>query len=68
MKLKNRRKKEATQHGIKYRVTMCVVVMALWIAFCVWVRSWLGVIVLPFIYDAYITKKIPWSWWKNPAS
>ncbi|MDY3062544.1 MAG: signal peptidase I [Bacteroidaceae bacterium] len=44
---------------------MCVVVMALWIAFCVWVRSWLGVIVLPFIYDAYITKKIPWSWWKN---
>lgn len=65
MKLKNRRKKEATQHGIKYRVTMCVVVMILWIAFCVWVRSWLGVIVLPFIYDAYITKKIPWSWWKN---
>ncbi|MGN1214338.1 MAG: signal peptidase I [Bacteroidaceae bacterium] len=44
---------------------MCVIVMALWIAFCVWVRSWLGVIVLPFIYDAYITKKIPWSWWKN---
>ena len=65
MKLKNRRKKEATQHGFKYRVTMCVVVMILWIAFCVWVRSWLGVIVLPFIYDAYITKKIPWSWWKN---
>lgn len=63
--MKKKRKKEAVQHGIKYRIAMCAIVMALWIAFCVWVRSWLGVIVLPFIYDAYITKKIPWSWWKN---
>ncbi|MGN1235991.1 MAG: S26 family signal peptidase, partial [Bacteroidaceae bacterium] len=63
--MKKKRKKEAVKHGIKYRIAMCVIVMALWIAFCVWVRSWLGVIVLPFIYDAYITKKIPWSWWKN---
>lgn len=33
--------------------------------FLVWLRSWLGLIVLPFIFDAYITHKIPWTWWKK---
>lgn len=33
--------------------------------FLVWIKSWWGVIVIPFIYDAYITKKIPWTWWKD---
>ena len=38
--------------------------------FLVWVKSWWGLIVLPFIFDIYISKKIPWSFWKkskNPA-
>lgn len=46
------------------------VVLVLYLLFLVWVRSWLGLVVLPFIFDAYITKKIPWTWWKsskNPA-
>ena len=41
------------------------VVLALYIAFLVWVKSWLGVVVIPFIYDIYITKKIKWQWWKE---
>ena len=28
-------------------------------------RSWLGLVVVPFIFDAYITKKIPWTWWRK---
>lgn len=31
----------------------------------VWVESWLGLIVVPFIFDVYITKKIHWQWWKD---
>src|SRR5574344_169106 len=41
------------------------VVLALYLLFLIWVKSWLGLIVVPFIFDSYITKKIPWSWWKR---
>ena len=40
-------------------------VLTLYIAFLIWVKSWLGIIVIPFIYDVYITKKIKWQWWKE---
>jgi signal peptidase I len=29
------------------------------------VKSWWGLLVVPFIYDVYITKKIKWQWWKE---
>lgn len=32
------------------------IVLLLYIVFLVWLRSWLGVVVIPFIFDAYITK------------
>lgn len=38
---------------------------ALYIAFLVWIRSWWGIIVLPFIFDAYVTRRINWGWWKD---
>ena len=41
------------------------IVTALYLLFLLWVRSWLGLVVLPFIFDAYITKKIPWGWWRK---
>lgn len=41
------------------------IVLILWLAFIIWLRSWLGLIVVPFIFDAYITHKIPWTWWKK---
>ena len=41
------------------------IVLVLYLAFLIWLKSWLGCIVLPFIFDAYITKKIPWTWWKK---
>lgn len=46
------------------------IVLVLWLAFLIWLKSWLGLVVVPFIFDAYITKKIPWTWWrksKNPT-
>ena len=43
----------------------CAIALVLYTAFLIWVKSWLGVIVLPFIFDVYITKKIPWTFWKE---
>lgn len=41
------------------------IVTLLYLAFLVWVKSWLGLIVLPFIFDIYISKKIPWGSGRN---
>lgn len=40
-------------------------VMALYLGFLIWIESWWGLIVVPFIYDVYITRKIRWTWWKD---
>lgn len=48
----------------------CAIAILLYLVFLIWVRSWWGLIVIPFIFDIYITKKISWSFWKrskNPA-
>lgn len=49
----------------KLQWTKFIVVLALYIAFLIWLKSWLGIIVIPFIFDIYITKKIKWQWWKE---
>ena len=51
--------------NMKVQWTKFAIVMVLYIAFLVWLKSWLGIIVIPFIYDVYITKKIKWQWWKD---
>src|SRR5574344_965049 len=42
-----------------------IIVIALYFIFLIWVKSWWGLIVVPFIYDVYISKKIHWTWWKD---
>ncbi len=44
------------------------IVTLLYLLFLIWVRSWWGLIVVPFIFDSYITKKIPWYFWKSSKS
>ncbi|MBR0361257.1 MAG: S26 family signal peptidase, partial [Paraprevotella sp.] len=44
------------------------VVAVLYLSFLFWIKSWWGIIVLPFIYDVYITKYIRWTWWKEAES
>ncbi len=41
------------------------IALTLYLLFLLWVRSWWGLILIPFIVDNYITKFIPWGWWKN---
>lgn len=38
----------------------------LYLAFLYWVGSWWGLLVMPLIYDLYISRKINWSWWREP--
>ncbi len=42
-----------------------IIIAVLYLAFLIWVKSWLGIIVLPFIFDVYISKIIPWGFWKK---
>ncbi len=56
----NRKQKPAPKQWLKLAT-----VLALYLLFLVWVKSWLGLVVVPFIYDVYITKKIRWQWWKD---
>ena len=42
-----------------------IVVLVLYLLFLYWVKSWWGLLVIPFIFDVYITKKIKWQWWKE---
>ncbi len=57
--------KEKEKLNMKWQWTKFVIVLLLYVAFLVWVRSLLGIIVIPFIFDAYITKKIRWHWWRT---
>ncbi len=45
--------------------TKFIVVLVLYLLFLYWVKSWWGLLVVPFIFDVYITKKIKWQWWKE---
>jgi signal peptidase I len=51
--------------NMKKQWTKFIIVLVLYLLFLFWVKSWLGLIVVPFIYDIYITKKIKWQWWKD---
>ena len=57
--------KEKQKLNPKKQWAKFIIVAILYLAFLFWVKSWWGLIVLPFIYDVYITKKIKWQWWKN---
>ncbi len=57
--------KEKAKLNMTKQWTKFIVVLVLYLLFLFWVKSWLGLIVIPFIFDVYITKKINWTWWKD---
>jgi signal peptidase I len=56
-------KKKKLNPKVQWAKFICVLV--LYLLFLYWVKSWWGLLVIPFIYDIYITKKIKWQWWKD---
>ena len=51
--------------NMKVQWAKFIVVLTLYLLFLYWVKSWWGLLVIPFIFDIYITKKIKWQWWKE---
>ena len=37
----------------------------IYILFVVWVDNYLWIIGLPIVFDVFITKFVPWTWWKK---
>ena len=56
-----KKKYQATKSDWAKGIILCI----LYLAFLFWVDAWWGIIVLPFIFDAYVTRLIPWTWWKE---
>ena len=57
--------KKKEKLNMKKQWAKFIVVLVLYLLFLYWVKSWWGLLVIPFIYDVYITKKIKWQWWKE---
>ena len=58
-------KREKKKLNMKVQWAKFICVLVLYLLFLYWVGSWWGLLVVPFIYDVYITKKIKWQWWKD---
>ncbi len=57
--------KDKQESNMKKQWAKFVGVLVLYLLFLLWVESWWGLLVVPFIFDVYISKKIKWTWWKN---
>jgi signal peptidase I len=57
--------KQKEKLNMKVQWIKFAIVLFLYLIFLLWLKSWLGLIVIPFIFDVYITKKIRWQWWKD---
>lgn len=57
--------KEKKELNPRCQWTKFAVATILYLLFLVWVESWWGLIVVPFIFDVYITKKIKCQWWRE---
>jgi len=57
--------KKKEKLNMKVQWAKFIGVLVLYLLFLFWVKSWWGLIVVPFIYDIYITKIIKWQWWKE---
>ena len=57
--------KEKKKLNMKWQWAKFIIVLVLFLLFLYWVKSWWGLLVVPFIFDVYITKKIRWQWWKD---
>ena len=42
-----------------------IAAVVVYILFIVWVQNFWWLFLTPFFFDAFVTKFIPWDWWKN---
>ena len=58
-------KKTITVNPTRKEILKMSTILVLYILFLIWIKSWLGIIVIPFIIDNYTTRIIKWKWWKK---
>ncbi|MCR5360442.1 MAG: signal peptidase I [Bacteroidales bacterium] len=63
-------KKDNQEKGFGRPMTLgekikCVFWSIVVVLFAIWMSSGWPLVLLPFVVDAYWTKFIPWSWWRN---
>ena len=59
------RNKEITVNTDRKALIKMGIILFLYLLFLIWVKSWLGVLVIPFIVDNYTTHIVQWKWWKK---
>lgn len=59
------KKEQEEKHPTKKDWVKFIVYTLLYLLFLYWLNSWWGLIVVPLIFDAYITRKIKWQWWRE---
>ena len=59
------RDKEITVKTDRKALIRMSIILFLYLLFLIWVKSWMGLLVVPFIVDNYTTHLIPWKWWKK---
>ena len=64
----NKKPDTPRQRPLRRRIFWCCVWCVCIIAFLIWIKCLWGVIVLPFIFDIYISKKVNWNWWRQLKS
>ena len=42
-----------------------IILIILYLLFLFWIKAPWGLLAVPFIFDVYVTKIIPWTWWHN---
>jgi len=58
---------------LKYRLAQAstvqwikgIVAVIIYILFIVWVENFWWLLLTPLFFDAFVTKFVPWNWWKN---
>jgi len=61
IKLWNRVKEQKSGKAWFNAIVACVS----YILFIVWIGNYVWLILLPIVFDVFITKIIPWTWWKK---
>lgn len=61
----NKQKTSDKPHSKKWRWSCFILWTIALIIFLIWIDCLWGIIFIPLIFDAYITKKIHWTWWRK---
>lgn len=62
---KNKDIKERLKSVSNYGWVKFSIVSLIFILWVIWLGSWWVMIFYPLIADMYLTKYIPWTWWKK---